>query len=128
MCTSCFRGGTRMELREREGTVVGGKWRLDREIGSGGTATVYAASHCQIGTRVAVKLLNEEALENDGARARFLREGELTNRVRHEGVIRVIDNGETEDGLPFLVMELLEGETLDARRRKSASEEGLERL
>jgi len=115
-------------LRDREGTVVGGKWRIDREIGCGGTATVYAASHCHIGTRVALKLLNEEAAENDGARARFLREGELANRVRHEGVIRVIDTGETDDGLPFLVMELLEGETLDARRRRNAAHDGLERL
>jgi serine/threonine-protein kinase len=109
-------------LREWEGTVVGGKWRIDREIGSGGTATVYAASHHVIGNRVALKVLSEEASESEGARARFLREGELANRVHHDGVIRVIDTGVTDDDRPFLVMELLEGETLDARRRKNELE------
>jgi serine/threonine protein kinase len=111
-----------MDMREREGTVVGGKWRIDREIGSGGTATVYAASHYAIGTRVALKVLTEEAAYNEAARARFLREGELANRVNHDGVIRVIDTGVTDDDCPFLVMELLEGETLDARRRKTELE------
>ena len=86
-----------MDLREREGTIVGGKWRLDREIGSGGTATVYAASHAAIGTRVALKLLNEEASDNPDARARFLREGELANRVSHEGVVRILDDINTAE-------------------------------
>jgi serine/threonine protein kinase len=109
-------------LREWEGTIVGGKWRIDREIGSGGTATVYAASHYVIGNRVALKVLSEEASDNEAARARFLREGELTNRVNHDGVIKVIDTGVTDDDRPFLVMELLEGETLDACRRKNELE------
>jgi serine/threonine protein kinase len=109
-------------LREWEGTIVGGKWRIEREIGSGGTATVYAASHYAIGNRVALKVLSEDAADNDAARARFLREGELANRVNHDGVIKVIDTGVTDDGRPFLVMELLEGETLDARRKQNELE------
>jgi serine/threonine protein kinase len=107
-----------MDLRERVGTVVGENWQIDREIGHGGTATVYAASHRMIGTRVALKLLNEEAAEDEDAHGRFLREAMLTSRVDHEGVVRVIDTGATEDGLPFFVMELLAGETLDERRKK----------
>ena len=109
-------------LREWEGTVVGGRWRIEREIGSGGTATVYAASHFAIGNRVALKILSEEASDNEACRARFLREGELTNRVNHDGVIKVLDTGVTDDDRPFLVMELLEGETLDAARRKNELE------
>jgi len=79
-------------------------------------ASVYAAVHAQTGARVALKVLSRYGTDNDDARDRFCREGKLANRVDHDGVISVFDDGVTDDGCPFLVMELLEGETLDQRR------------
>jgi serine/threonine-protein kinase len=105
--------------RGRVGTVTDGKWRIDRRIAKGGMASVYAASHTATGFRVAIKILSRDATEHDEARARFLREGKLANAVDHEGVIDIIDDGITADGRPFLIMELLEGETLEEKRARS---------
>jgi serine/threonine-protein kinase len=98
-------------MSERLGTVVSGRWRLERELGRGGMATVYAATH-RNGSRVAVKI----ALERDKDLCqRFIAEGYIGNRVEHPGAVRTLDDGMTDDGFPFLVMELLDGETLSER-------------
>jgi serine/threonine-protein kinase len=96
------------------GQVLRDKWRLDALIGVGGMATVYAATH-RNGKRVAIKLLHPEMSVNPGTKSRFLREGYVANKVGHAGVVSVLDDDTTEDGRAFLVMELLEGETLKAR-------------
>lgn len=96
----------------RVGQVLRGKWRLDRVLGIGGMATVYAATH-RNGLRGAVKLLHPEVAANADARTRFLREGYVANRVER-GAVKVLDDDTTEDGTVFLVMELLEGQTVDA--------------
>jgi len=83
-------------------------------IGSGGTATVYEAVH-RNGSRVAVKLLHADFVSHDRIRRRFHAEGHAANLVRHEGAVKVLDDGETDEGNAYLVMELLEGETLAAR-------------
>ena len=108
-----------MGSRGRVGSVIGGKWRVDRQIGRGGTSSVYAAVHAAVGYRVAVKILNTQASQSMKQRDRFLREGKLANRIDHEGVIKIIDNGVTAEGRPYLIMELLEGENLDDRRHKN---------
>lgn len=102
--------------RRREGSVVGGKWRIEKRIARGGMGSVYAAVHVQTGTRVAIKLLSREANADEQARERFLKEGYYANAVDHEGVVRIIDNGISDDKRPFLVMELLEGQNLEQRR------------
>ncbi|WP_437670612.1 serine/threonine-protein kinase [Sorangium sp. So ce131] len=99
------------------GRVLRGKWRLDRMLGFGGMAVVYAGTH-RNGMRGAVKLLRRELSEDEEARSRFLREGYVANRVDHPGIVRVLDDDVTEDGAVFLVMELLEGETVEARRMR----------
>ncbi len=99
---------------ERVGRVVRGKWHLDALIGVGGTAAVYAATH-RNGARAALKFLHPEHAEQQKARSRFVREGYLANRVGHSAVVRAIDDDIDEDGTPFLVMELVEGETLAQR-------------
>src|SRR5262245_49619331 len=91
-----------------------GKWRLVRELAHGGTSTVYEAVH-RNGRRAAVKVLRPTLAADGRARARFLRESALANRVSHPGVISVIDEDVTPDGMVFLVMELLTGETLEQR-------------
>lgn len=98
----------------RVGTVINGKWQVDARIGSGGMATVYAATH-RNGNRAALKMLHARLSRDPQVRARFLREGYVANAVGHPAVVTVLDDGETEDGAVFLVLELLEGETIDAR-------------
>ncbi len=98
----------------RIGSVLRGKWKLERIVGVGGMATVYAATH-RNKSRVAIKILHPELAIDAEVTARFLREGYVANAVDHPGTVKVIDDDLTEDGAPFLVMELLDGETLDAR-------------
>ncbi len=98
----------------RVGKVLKGKWRLDSVLGVGGMATVYAATH-RNRSRVAIKMLHPEVAVSQDVTARFLREGYVGNAVAHPGSVKVLDDDITEDGAPFLVMELLEGESLGAR-------------
>ncbi|APR76845.1 beta-lactamase domain protein [Minicystis rosea] len=90
------------------------KWRLDALLGVGGVGSVYAATH-RNQSRVAIKILRAELASEPDLVARFLHEGYAANAVGHSGVVRVLDDDKTDDGLVFLVMELLEGETLEAR-------------
>jgi len=96
------------------GKTVGQRWTLLGVIGSGGTATVYEAVH-RNGSRVAVKLLHADFVAHDRIRRRFHAEGQAANLVQHEGAVKVLDDGETDEGNAYLVMELLEGETLATR-------------
>jgi len=91
--------------------VLRDKWRVERRLGSGGMSTVYAATH-RNGKSVAIKVLSDEYTGNAVVRRRFLREGYIANRVGHPGAVSVHDD-ETEDGLYFLVMELVEGKNLE---------------
>jgi len=101
--------------RARVGTVLREKWRLDALLGVGGMAAVYAATH-RNGSRVAVKILHPELSTSPQVKTRFLREGYVSNAVGHEGAVRVTDDDTAEDGAAFLVMDLLDGETLEDRR------------
>ena len=96
----------------RVGTTLNGKWHLDELIGVGGMAAVYKATH-RNGKRVAVKILHPIFPEETKIRERFLREGYLANRVDHVGAVSVIDDDTTPDGEVFLVMELLDGISVD---------------
>jgi serine/threonine protein kinase len=98
----------------RIGQRVLGKWRLDRLLGVGGTAAVFEATHSN-GNRVAIKILHADLASDLEVRARFLAEGYAANRVAHSGVVPVRDEGTTDDGAVFLVMDLLCGQTLAER-------------
>jgi serine/threonine protein kinase len=100
--------------RSRVGTTLRGKWHLDALLGVGGMAAVYAATH-RNGRRAALKVLHREASLDDECRARFLREGRVANAVGHEGAVKVLDDDVTDDGQVFLILELLEGESLEER-------------
>lgn len=102
----------------RVGNTLKGKWRLERLLGKGGMASVYAARH-RNGSRVAIKVLHPELSMHSNMRARFLREGYAANAVEHRGAVRVLDDDTDEDGAVFLVMELLEGESLDVLRKRA---------
>src|SRR6516162_9044870 len=100
----------RIDAEQRVGRVLRDKWHLDRLIGVGGMGAVYAATH-RNGSRGAVKVLHPALTLSRDIRTRFMREGYAANQVNHPGVVQVIDDDEAE-GVVFLVMELLEGETL----------------
>ncbi|WP_437509388.1 serine/threonine protein kinase [Sorangium sp. So ce1099] len=95
----------------RIGTVLRGKWRIDSLIGVGGMAAVYAATH-RIGRRCAIKILHPEIAVSKELRARFEQEALAVNQLGHPAAVNVLDIDTSEDGSPFLVMELLEGESL----------------
>jgi serine/threonine-protein kinase len=94
------------------GQVLNNKWTIDRLIDTGGMAAVYQATH-RNGKRVAIKMLHPYIATNADVRERFLREGYVANQVEHPGAVQILDDDVTADGAPFLVMELLEGESLD---------------
>jgi serine/threonine-protein kinase len=100
------------------GTALNGKYRLDAVLGIGGMGVVYRGQH-RNGNRVAVKTLHTHLAIRSDVRTRFLKEGYTANAVEHEGVVRVLDDDVTADGLAFLVMDLLQGETLDGRWERS---------
>jgi eukaryotic-like serine/threonine-protein kinase len=101
----------------RVGTTLKRKWRIVRLLGVGGMAAVYEAVHAN-GSRVAIKALHVELSVEEELRERFLREGYAANKVEHAGAVRVLDDDVAEDGSVFLIMELLEGETLAARAQR----------
>lgn len=99
--------------RARTGMVLKEKWTLDRLLGTGGMASVYLGVH-RNGSRVAIKMLHRFLSAHEETVRRFLREGYLANKVEHQGVVHVLDDDVAPDGAPFLVMELLDGSSLDA--------------
>ena len=97
------------------GSIIGGKYRVDRVVGEGGMGVVCVGTHLALGQRVAIKVLAAHVLGNEMAVARFEREARMSASLAHEHVVRVFDFGRTDSGAPFLVMEFLEGEDLAAR-------------
>lgn len=105
-----------MGISEKPDLVSGtsvGQYTVTRRIGAGGMGEVYEATHSGLGKRVAIKTLRRVHAENDIVVTRFLREGQLAARIRHPHIVDVTDVGMI-DGLPCLVMEYLEGESLHA--------------
>jgi len=94
------------------GRTVAGKYKLTRCIGQGGMGTIFEAEHTLIGNKVAVKLLHEPFAVKREPVQRLYREAQATGAIGHPNIIKVHDVGETEEGVPFLVMELLDGESL----------------
>ena len=106
------------ECAKRVGTIVNGKWTLEKLIGVGGMAAVYVAVH-KIGRKDAIKILHAEIASSPEVRARFEQEAHAVNRFKHPGVVEIRDIDITEKGEPFLVMELLEGVTLSRLARET---------
>jgi eukaryotic-like serine/threonine-protein kinase len=94
------------------GRVLDDKYQLDARLGEGGMGTVYRATHLLIDRHVAVKVLNMRFVEDEAARERFRREARAAGRLRHQNAVAVTDFGQTQDGLVYIVMELLEGRSL----------------
>ncbi len=100
---------------EMIGALIEGKYEVLSELGRGSMGHVYRARHTRIGRDVAIKVLTHSLAESSRTRDRFMREAQATGRVEHQNVAQVWDVGVTEDGRPFLVMELVRGTSLSAR-------------
>jgi len=91
---------------------IAGRFRIEREIGTGGMGTVYLASHLGLDRPVAVKIIRREFAGDRDVADRFLREARTMARLRHQHAAMIFDAGNLPDGRHFIVMEFVEGETL----------------
>jgi tRNA A-37 threonylcarbamoyl transferase component Bud32 len=96
------------------GRVIDDKYRIEAEIGAGGMATIYRATRLKIGDVVAIKILHGELLREPKFAERFQREAQAAARLKHPNVVTVHDFGVSDDGVIYLVMELVEGRNLRA--------------
>jgi serine/threonine-protein kinase len=96
----------------RPGELLAGKYLVERVIGQGGMGVVVLAHHIQLDEKVALKLLLPKGVENPDALGRFMREARAAAKVKGEHVARVSDVGQLENGVPYIVMEYLEGNDL----------------
>jgi CheY-like chemotaxis protein len=101
------------------GTVLGGRYRLDSLIGGGSFGTVFRARHLELDREVAVKVLATSAGTDPEALARFRREGASACRVQHPNAVAVLDFGVNQGGVAYLVMELLQGHSLEKELEES---------
>jgi eukaryotic-like serine/threonine-protein kinase len=92
-----------------ENEVLADKYRVERVIGRGGMGIVLAAWHLALDQRVALKCLQPELAQNGDSAARFLREARAAAKIKSEHGVRVLDVGNLEDGIPYMVMEFLDG-------------------
>ena len=100
------------------GTVLAGKYRVEKLLGEGGMGWVVEATHMHLEQRVALKFMHAKNLhENPDAVARFIREARAAARIQSEHIARVFDVGTLDDGAPYLVMEYLEGQDLEGLLR-----------
>jgi serine/threonine protein kinase len=95
------------------GTVLDGRYRMDSLIGGGSFGTVFRARHLELDREVAVKVLVTSAGTDPEALARFRREGAAACRVQHPNAVAVLDFGVTASGVAYLVMELLQGRSVE---------------
>jgi serine/threonine-protein kinase len=95
-----------------EGAVIAEKYRLTRRLGQGSAALAFKAENLLVGRVVAIKILRPNLARDPEIRRRFLAEARASARIAHPNVVDVFDLGTTEDGTPFMVMELCDGETL----------------
>lgn len=118
----CFIDGASLvaENDPRIGTTIAGRYVIEETIGVGGMAAVYRAHHKLMDRPCAIKILNPQLSQDPTTRERFRREARHAQRIAHPNIIEIFDQGDTDDGVPFLVMELLEGASLAQVIERSA--------
>lgn len=113
------------------GSVLDGQYQIESLLGKGGMGAVYLARHILLGDRVAIKILPPEVRTNAEWLRRFRREGQAARRFRHANAVTVYDLRTASDGTIYMVMEYVEGHTLDAelkRRGRFTASEALDVL
>jgi serine/threonine-protein kinase len=103
-----------MPAADRIGSVIASKYRLEELLGEGGMGAVWKATHVTVGKRFAVKVLHAEVSKHPDAKRRFTQEAQAAAKIGHPAILDVYDLGE-DDGSLYMVMELLEGESLAQR-------------
>ncbi len=98
--------------KERIGTRIEGRYKLESVLAQGGMSTLFLGLDERLNRRVAVKLLKTRYTEDASEAARLLTEAQTISKLRHPNVVEIFDVGEVEEGVPYLVMELLEGHSL----------------
>ncbi|MBI5536951.1 MAG: serine/threonine protein kinase [Deltaproteobacteria bacterium] len=101
------------------GTIIAGKYRLESFIAKGGMGEVWVATNLVLESKVALKVLRRSLAESPEASARLLREARAAARINHNNIVQVFDFGYIETGEPFIVMELLRGESLGDRLERA---------
>ncbi|MFO0740871.1 MAG: serine/threonine-protein kinase [Labilithrix sp.] len=100
------------------GQTISGKYKLLRLLGDGGMGSVFEAEHMRLGTHVAIKVLHTELARRSGIAERFVQEARVSAQIRSPHVVQVTDVDHTPEGIAYLVMELLQGETLSGVTRR----------
>jgi serine/threonine-protein kinase len=100
------------------GEVLDGNYRATRYVGRGAMGTIYEATQLRLNKRVALKVISRDLAGNPVALERFRREAEVTSQLGHPHIVNVFDFGTTPSGEPYMAMEFLEGEDLEARLRR----------
>jgi eukaryotic-like serine/threonine-protein kinase len=111
----CPRDGTALRAQsgtDLVGTIIAERYHILKKLGEGGMGQVYLAEHVKMGRKSAVKVMNPSMVHDAGAIGRFNREAANASRINHPNVAGIYDFGETPDGLVYLAMEFIEGETL----------------
>src|ERR1700735_310672 len=100
------------DIPELQGKVIGGKYRVDRIIGTGGMGTVWEGVHEALGHKVAIKFIKAAYASHPDARKRFEIEARAAAKLKTKHAVQVYDFGVTDEGIPYIVMEYLEGRSL----------------
>src|SRR3954454_1802608 len=109
--------GHNRDVTSPVGTLLSGRYRLDAQVGTGGMSSVYRAFDTVLERQVAIKLMHREIASHTDQLERFRREARAVAQLNHPYVVGVIDAGE-DDGMPYIVFEYVEGETLKDRIRR----------
>jgi serine/threonine-protein kinase len=127
--THCFVDRTALILAPDPylGSVIAGRYRVEEVIGSGGMSTVYRAMGNSGDRPVAVKVFRKELVGDAKLRERFRRESTNTRRLAHRNVIEILEEGDLDDGVPYLVMEYLHGATLEVVLKRAGGPLPIER-
>lgn len=127
--THCFVDRTALILAPDPylGSVIAGRYRIEEVIGSGGMSTVYRAMGNAGDRPVAVKVFRKELVGDSKLRERFRRESTNTRRLAHRNVIEILEEGDLDDGVPYLVMEYLHGATLEVVLKRAKGPLPIER-
>ncbi|HEY8944346.1 MAG TPA: serine/threonine-protein kinase, partial [Polyangiaceae bacterium] len=102
-----------------EGTVVGARYRVDRLLGQGGMGSVWAGRHLTLNKAVAIKFIHPRLAASEEVLRRFDNEAKAAARIQSRHAVSVFDHGVTDTGQPYIVMEYLEGESLERKIRRT---------
>ena len=115
LVSSSGRKGIDEAAAKRIGSVIASKYRIESLLGAGGMGAVFLVTHLGIERKFALKLLHADTSNGPESEARFAREAQAAGRIGHPNIVDVFDLGQAEDGAPYMVMELLPGESVAER-------------